>query len=89
LHPQKSKIIPLKKGVDFVGFRHFKHYKLLRKRNIENMRKKIETFKQGLMSKERFLESFHGWNAYAKWANSFKLRKEVVKKIYVYNLGTL
>ena len=37
LHTQKSRIIHLSKGVDFVGFRNFYHHKLLRKRNIIKM----------------------------------------------------
>ncbi len=41
LHPDKSKIINLSKGIDFVGFRNFYNYKLLRKRNITNMERKI------------------------------------------------
>ena len=32
LHLDKSKIISLSHGVDFVGFRNFYHFKLLRKR---------------------------------------------------------
>ena len=28
------------------------------------------------------LEIFQGWNAYTKWADSFKLRKRVVREIY-------
>lgn len=82
LHPQKSKISHLSRGIDFVGFRNFYHYKLLRKRNISKILKKIKDYKEGRITKEKILESFQGWNAYAKWANSFKLRKEIVKKIY-------
>jgi RNA-directed DNA polymerase len=81
LHPEKSKIIPLSRGVDFVGFRNFYYYRLLRKRNIKSIYFKIERFKLGIIDYEKILESFQGWNAYAKWANSFKLRKEVVKNI--------
>ena len=33
LHPEKSKIVLLGGGVDFVGFRNFYQFKLLRKRN--------------------------------------------------------
>ena len=82
LHPQKSKIIPLSKGVDFVGFRNFYYYRLLRKRNVKKMEAKIKNFKEGKMTKEKLLGSFQGFNAYAKLANSFKLRKEIIKKIY-------
>ena len=82
LHPQKSKIMPLSRGIDFVGFRCFWHFRLLRKRNIRKMLVKIEQYKEGKISKEKILESFNGWNAYAKWANSLKLRRRVVRKIY-------
>jgi retron-type reverse transcriptase len=78
LHPQKSKIVSLSQGVDFVGFRNFYYFRLLRKRNINNMKKKIEIFKQGLMKEDKFLESFQGWSAYAKWANTFKLRRRML-----------
>jgi len=82
LHPDKSKIVSLSRGIDFVGFRNFWHYRLLRKRNIRKMLIKIENYRNEEVSKEKLLESFQGWNAYAKWGDSFKLRKEVVKKIY-------
>jgi len=82
LHPQKSSIGSLSNNIDFVGFRNYWHFKLLRKRNLRKMLFRIEQYKEGEISKEKLLESFNGWNAYAKWANSFKLRKQVVKKIY-------
>jgi len=82
LHPQKSKIIPLQRGVDFVGFRNFYYHRLLRKRNLRKMLFKIKQFKDRELSKEKLLESFQGWNAYAKWADSYKLRRNVVKMIY-------
>ncbi|OIO41260.1 hypothetical protein COU56_02255 [Candidatus Pacearchaeota archaeon CG10_big_fil_rev_8_21_14_0_10_31_9] len=61
LHPDKSKIISLSNGIDFVGFINFYYFKLLRKRNIRNMERKIEMFIQGLISKEKIEESFQGW----------------------------
>jgi len=45
------------------------------------MQSKVEDYKQGKISKEKLLESFQGWNAYAKWANSYKLRRDVVRMI--------
>lgn len=85
LHLQKSKIISLSKGIDFVGFRCFWHYKLLRKRNVRKMVLKVEKYKRGEISKEKILESFQGWQAYAKWANTLKLKRRVVKKIYAHS----
>ena len=82
LHPQKSKIILLSRGIDFVGFRNFWKHKLLRKRNVRKIEFKIKEYGEGKISKEKILESFQGWNAYAKWANTLRLRRNVVKKIY-------
>ena len=81
LHPDKSKIISLSKGIDFVGFRNFYNHKLLRRRNIRNMLSKIKKFKSGELSSEQILSSFQGWQAYARWANSLKLRRKVARKI--------
>jgi len=66
LHPEKSKIIPLSRGIDFVGFRNLYYFRLLRKRNIRKMFFIVTGYKAGEISKEKFLESFQGWNAYAK-----------------------
>ena len=65
-----------------MGFRNYWHHRLLRKRNIRKILSTVESFKTGEISKGEMLNSFQGWNAYAKWANSYKLRKRVVMKIY-------
>jgi len=82
LHPNKSRIINLSKGIDFVGFKNFYYYKLLRKRNIRKMFSVVEEYKKGEINKEKLLESFQGWNAYAKWATSYNLRKSVLRRIF-------
>jgi len=73
LHTDKSKIIYLSRGIDFVGFRNFYHFKLLRKRNIKNMEIKIKMQENSLITKKQLNEIFQGWRAYAKWADSYKL----------------
>jgi len=73
LHPDKSKIISLSNGVDFVGFRNFYYFRLLRKRNIRNMERKIKMYKGELITKDSIIGSSQGWQAYAKWANSYEL----------------
>ncbi len=81
LHPNKSRIIPIKRGIDFVGFRNFYHCRLLRKRNIRSMINKIELYKKGEKSFESIMEVYQGWQAYAKWAKTYKLREAVKMKI--------
>jgi retron-type reverse transcriptase len=80
LHPDKSRIILLSRGIDFVGFRNFYYYKLLRKKNIKNIERKMGKFNRGKISGSKMAEILQGWNAYAKWANAFKLRKKVEQK---------
>jgi len=77
LHSGKSKISSLSKGVDFVGFRNYWHHKLIRTRSLMKLNCRINDHHEGEISKEKLLEIFQGWNAYSKWANSFKLRKEI------------
>ena len=76
-HYQKSRIISLSRGVDFVGFRNFYYYRLLRKRNMKKVINKIKFYWIGEISYEKLQEAFYGWNAYAKWADCFKLRKRI------------
>ena len=81
LHPQKSRIISLYRGIDFVGFRNFYRYRLLRKRNIRGMRRKIELFKKGAIGFNTLFESYQGWQAYANWGNTHKLRNKIKNEI--------
>lgn len=81
LHKQKSRIIPLSRGIDFAGFRNFYLFNLPRKRNIRKMRNKIILFEKLELSYRELMESFKGWNAYVKWSNSLNLRRKILKEI--------
>ena len=81
LHKQKSRVIPLARGIDFVGFRNFNHYKILRKRNIRSMKIKIKLFEEGLLDFRSLSEVYQGWQAYAKWANTCKSRQKIKEEI--------
>ena len=35
----------------------------------------VEKYKNNELSKEKLFERFQGWNAYTKWADSFKTSK--------------
>jgi len=81
LHTDKSKITNLSIGVDFVGFRNFYYFKLLRKRNLKNMQRKINLFNEKIINQEKFSEIFQGWNAYSNWADMHKLKNLLLEKI--------
>ena len=79
LHPEKSKILPIAKGIDFLGFRNFYYFRLLRKRNIRAMKRIMCLYNECLLSYKQIESSFYGWQAYAKVANTYILRKRLVK----------
>ena len=85
LHSEKSRIMPLHNGVSLLGFRIFYHYKLPRKSNIRNFEKKlielIKDYNEGMISKEKLMESVEGWCAYAIHGNTYKLRKKLIEAI--------
>lgn len=85
LHPDKSKIYPLYSGVNFLGFRVFYCHKLLKKSNISRIKYRIRDFIQihqnGFVDKGEIYERIEGWEAYAMHANTYKLRKTIMKVI--------
>tara|TARA_Y100000310_G_C20423217_1_gene687673 strand:+ start:241 stop:699 length:459 start_codon:yes stop_codon:yes gene_type:complete len=81
LHPDKTKLIPISKGIDFVGFRNFYHFKLLRKRNIKNMKNKVTKYNNNQIPKIKFFEIYQGWKSYSKWANSSNIREQILNEI--------
>jgi len=87
LHPDKTKIKPLRNGTTFLGYRIFYHYRLLRKSNIRkfegNFKTKLDMYEEGLITYGHLIESLQGWFGYALWANTYKYRNKILKKIKV------
>jgi len=88
LHPEKSKLISIKEGITFLGFRVFYYHKLLKKANIIKMAGKIERFKllydDGCIDYDTIYVSMQGWMGYAKYGNTFNLRRKIIQKIESY-----
>ena len=85
LHPDKSKIISLSKGVDFVGFKIFYYFKIIRRRNFRSFKVKLrklkQDYKEGIITKEKFISIIQGWFAYVMWGDTHKLREKLIKEI--------
>lgn len=81
LHSDKSKVVSLSRGADFVGFRIFYYHKLLRKRSINKMFSLVKKCKEDQINYQKFSEIFQGWQAYASWANSHNLISMIFKQI--------
>ena len=84
LHPDKSKILSLGNTINFLGFRVFFYHKLLKKSNIRKMKRKLKPLAQECKLHEidydSIYDSLEGWIAYAKNANSYKLRKKIASE---------
>ncbi|HLC56571.1 MAG TPA: reverse transcriptase domain-containing protein [Candidatus Nanoarchaeia archaeon] len=85
LHPDKSKIFSMYKGVEFLGFKIFYNYRLLKNRNIKQFNKRLIKLKQdheyGIIDFEHIINSIQGWKAYAKMGDTYNLRKSLMQKI--------
>ena len=83
LHPAKSRVINLKDGVDFLGFRIFYHHKLLRKKNLRKFERRFKEMKkeydQGVLDREEIMTRFEGWLAYVSHADTYKYRRYLIR----------
>ena len=81
LHPKKANIFPAEKGIDFLGYRIFKHYRLLRKSGVKRFIKRTKAYRKKLakneMTQEKFDHCLQSWQAYAKFGNSWRLRQKL------------
>ncbi len=82
LHPDKSKISKLNRGICFLGFRIFYHHRLLKKSNLRNMQRKLisrkENFDNGKTDYDEVYSSIQGWLAYADNGNTYNLRSRFI-----------
>ncbi|MBS3148854.1 RNA-directed DNA polymerase, partial [Candidatus Woesearchaeota archaeon] len=87
LHPWKSRIVNVNRGIDFLGFRVFPKFRLLRKKNGRKMRKKWSALKEEYLSHSISVDTLYagvqGWCAYASNAATFKMRKQLVEEFDV------
>ena len=83
LHPDKSKIIKFSNGTNFLGFRIFSEFRLIRKRNLRKFEKEFlmlkELYQKGAVEREKVIEIFQGWIAYVSHADTYKYRRHITR----------
>lgn len=83
LHPDKSQIIPLYHGINFLGLKIFYHYSLIRESNRKNFERRLKElrilYRERQINREQVVESLEGWIAFAKHSNSYKYRRELLR----------
>ena len=85
IHPGKSKIIKLASGISLLGYRIFYYHKLLRKANKRRFNRRfiqnLALYENGTTSYRHFTQNLQGWLGYAIWANTYKLRQQILNKL--------
>ncbi len=85
LHPLKSRIIKIGEGTDFLGVKIFMHHKRIKKKNIRKFQKKLQLltnfYEQKKITYDTIYDFLEGWIAYAINANTYHLRKGIIKSI--------
>lgn len=77
----KDRVYPVSRGVDFVGYRHFSGYVLIRKSTARRVRGRISRLRYELATKQihpekarSVIASTIGW---LRWANAYNLRRSI------------
>ncbi len=82
LHPGKSRIYTAKEGVEFLGFRHLPDRVRVRKENTRRFKARMKRLQRdyaaGRIPLERVGQSIISWVAHASYADSYRLRSQVI-----------
>ena len=85
LHPDKSSIIQLERGIVFLGFRIFPNHQLLKKTNMRRFRNKFKELKddynKNKIDYDIIYDFLEGWLAHIKHANTYNMRKKIIEDI--------
>lgn len=84
LHPAKSRIIPLKRGTEFLGMKIFLYHKRIKRRNLRKFKRKFQQlygeYRKGSIEYDTLYNFLEGWLAYAKQANTHTLQKSILQE---------
>lgn len=84
LHNEKSKIMKLKQGINFLGFRNFYYYRILKKNKRKIIKNKLNLILRECRETddyERLRQRFESILTHLEFCNGFNLRKKIVKNL--------
>lgn len=74
----KDSVFPVTQGIDFLGYRHFPRYILLRKSTAKRVKKRLsklpKLLHQGLITREQYISSIESTKGWLKWCNSYNFK---------------
>jgi RNA-directed DNA polymerase len=80
----KTGIWPINQGIDFLGYRIWPHYRLLRKRSTKRIRRALKHFQkeypEGHITLDRINATVQSWLGHARHADSYRFRQKLVEE---------
>lgn len=74
----KSSVFQTAQGVDFLGYRHFKKYILLRKSTTDRVKNRMKNLplklSSNLINREQYISSIQSTKGWMQWANTYNLK---------------
>ncbi|MFH0831862.1 MAG: reverse transcriptase domain-containing protein [archaeon] len=81
IHTKKAVVFQSRHGIDFLGYRVFYSYRLLRKSGVKKFLKELKKLKIGyeknLLPSQKIYESLNSWIAHASHADTYGLRTKI------------
>ena len=85
LHPDKSRIIPLERGTEFLGLKIFYHYTRIKKKNMQKFYRKLHYLYAQYEKKEIQYDTIYdfieGWIACVKNADTYTLHQKIMASV--------
>jgi len=84
LHPEKSEIMHIKKGISFLGFRNFHHHKILKKNKRKLLKNKLNLIikeHKEINNYKKLMNRIEAIFAHLETGNTFHLRNKIVNKV--------
>jgi len=77
----KNDIFPISHGIDFVGYRHFHKYILVRKSTAKRVKQRLQDLPKRLstnqITKDQYRSTIASTLGWLQWANSYNFRKNI------------
>ncbi len=85
LHERKCRVYRTSDGINFLGYRIFPTYRLLKKGNALRMKRRLEKlsrlYRDGLITFEKINQSIQSWIGHASHADTYLLRSRLLKGV--------
>ena len=93
LHPAKCQVFPTSGGTSFLGYRLFPTHRLLRRDNAQRFRRRLQDmqaqYRRGALDFNQVDASLQSWLAHARHADTFGLRRALLKDVAFQKRGTV